>query len=93
MHITATEAKNRFGFVCSQAKREPVFVEKEGRVDSVILSVEQFDALFAAGQPKAVAERKLAFNREYSDWIKAHNEHFQAHGVWCDGLVAWKDSI
>jgi hypothetical protein len=28
MRVTATEAKNRFGSLCAQAKREPVFVEK-----------------------------------------------------------------
>ena len=31
MLVTATEAKNRFGYVCAQAKTEPVFVEKDGR--------------------------------------------------------------
>ena len=33
MQVTATEAKT-----------EPVFVEKDGRIDSVILSVQQFEA-------------------------------------------------
>ena len=28
MRVTATEPNNRFGNLCSQAKREPVFVEK-----------------------------------------------------------------
>ncbi|MDT7838147.1 hypothetical protein [Aquabacterium sp. OR-4] len=37
MRITATDAKNRFGQVSAQAKREPVFVEKAGRVDTVTL--------------------------------------------------------
>jgi len=41
MHITATEAKNKFGSICSAAKRSPVFVEKAGQVDTVILSVDQ----------------------------------------------------
>jgi len=31
MRVTATEAKNRFGSLCAQAKREPVFVEKAGQ--------------------------------------------------------------
>ena len=28
MRVTATEPNNRFGSLCSQGKREPVFVEK-----------------------------------------------------------------
>ena len=36
MQITATEAKNRFGYVCAQAKTGPVVIEKDGRPDSVI---------------------------------------------------------
>ena len=42
MRVTATEAKNRFGSLCAQAKREPVFVEKAGQIDTVILSAEQY---------------------------------------------------
>jgi ribosomal protein S11 len=45
MRVTATEAKNRFGSLCAQAKREPVFVEKSGQIDTVILSAEQYQAL------------------------------------------------
>ncbi len=30
MRVTATQAKNRFGAICTQAKTEPVFVEKDG---------------------------------------------------------------
>ena len=48
MQVTATEAKNRFGYICAQAKTEPVFIEKDGRIDSVILSVQQFEALKSA---------------------------------------------
>jgi PHD/YefM family antitoxin component YafN of YafNO toxin-antitoxin module len=41
MRVSATEAKNRFGSLCTQAKREPIFVEKAGHLDTVILSVAQ----------------------------------------------------
>ena len=37
MQVSATEAKNRFGYICAQAKTEPVFVEKDGRIATVIL--------------------------------------------------------
>ena len=42
MRVSATEAKNRFGSLCAQAKRAPVFVEKAGQLDTVILSAEQY---------------------------------------------------
>lgn len=93
MQITATQAKNRFGYVCAQAKLEPVFVEKDGRVDSVIVSVEQFKALQSAGQKKSLAQRKKEFNESYKDWIALQNQHFEQHGVWCDGLVAWTQDV
>lgn len=39
--MQVTEAKTRFGYVCAQAKAEPVFIEKDGRIDSVILAERQ----------------------------------------------------
>ncbi len=92
MQVTATQAKNRFGYVCAQAKSEPVFVEKDGRVDSVILSLEQFQALQLAGGNKSMALRKKEFNSAYKDWIADQNKHFDEHGLWCDGLVAWQEA-
>jgi PHD/YefM family antitoxin component YafN of YafNO toxin-antitoxin module len=92
MQVTATQAKNRFGYVCAQAKSEPVFVEKDGRVDSVILSLEQFQALQLAGGNKSMALRKKEFNEAYKDWIAVQNKHFDEHGLWCDGLVAWQEA-
>ena len=51
MRISATEAKNRFGHVCAHAKREPVFIEKAGHIDSVILSASDYQALLALLTP------------------------------------------
>lgn len=89
MQVTATEAKNRFGYVCAQAKTEPVFIEKDGRVDSVILSVEQFRVMQAAGEKKSMGRRRKEFNSAYGEWIALQNGHFEKHGLWCDGLVPW----
>ena len=89
MQVTATEAKNRFGYVCAQAKQSPVFVEKDGRVDSVILSVEQFQALQTATHTKSMAQRKKEFQETYKDWFAEQNALFEKHGLWCEGLVAW----
>ena len=37
MRVTATRSQEPFGSLCAQAKREPVFVEKAGQIDTVIL--------------------------------------------------------
>lgn len=89
MHVTATQAKNRFGYVCAQAKIEPVFVQKDGRVDSVIVSVEQFEALKSAGQKKSMAQRQKEFNEKYKDWIAEQNEFVEKFGIPGEELRPW----
>lgn len=89
MHVTATEAKNRFGQICAQAKRAPVFVEKGGCVDSVILSAEQFEALTAAAPPKSLAQRRQEFNETYKDWIAAQHALVEKCGVFGEEFRPW----
>ncbi len=91
MQVTATEAKNRFGHICAQAKAAPVIVEKDGRPDSVILSWAAYQALTQAQRAKTLAQRKREFNETYKDWIAEQNAHHEAHGLWCEGLVAWQE--
>lgn len=81
MRVTATEAKNRFGNLCTQAKREPVFVEKAGRLDTVILSAEQYQVLRAGQDKTSSMARKKAFEAEFGDWIAAQNARVEAHGI------------
>ncbi|MBH9551900.1 type II toxin-antitoxin system Phd/YefM family antitoxin [Inhella sp. 4Y17] len=89
MRVTATEAKNRFGSLCAQAKREPVFVEKAGQVDTVILSVEQYEKLSAAHDKAGLAARKKAFEVEYRDWIAAQNRRFETQDIPGADLRPW----
>ncbi len=90
MQVTATEAKNRFGYYCAQAKSEPVVVEKDGRPDTVLLDFEVFqDLQRQAREPRTLAERHQAFNETYGDWLQAQREDFERCGLWCDGLEAW----
>lgn len=89
MHVTATEAKNRFGSLCAQAKREPVFVEKAGRVDTVILSAEHYQALLAHHDKAGRAARKKAFETEFGDWIAMQNARVEADGIPGDDLRPW----
>ncbi len=91
MRVTATEAKNQFGSLCARAKTAPVIVEKGGKPDSVILSYEEFCALQSTRTSQTMAQRKRVFNETYGEWIDAQNEHFEKHGLWCDGLVSWME--
>jgi PHD/YefM family antitoxin component YafN of YafNO toxin-antitoxin module len=89
MRVSATEAKNRFGSLCAQAKRAPVFVEKAGQLDTVILSAEQYEALQAAHGTVDRATRKKAFEAEFGDWIAAQNDRFETHGIPGADLRPW----
>lgn len=86
MHVTATQAKNRFAYVCAQAKVAPVFIEKNGRIDSVILSAQDFEALKAASQTNSLAERQKAFNQTHKAWLVEQKARFEKNGLWCDDL-------
>ncbi len=89
MQVTATEAKNRFGSLCALAKREPVFVEKAGQIDSVILSLAHYQALQANQQTSTLSARKQAFESEFSEWIAAQNAWLEARGVPGEDLRPW----
>ena len=65
MCVSATEAKNRFGSLCAQAKREPVFVERAGQADTVILSAELYQALIARHDKASRTAREKAFEAEF----------------------------
>lgn len=82
MQVTATEAKNRFGYFCSQAKSEPVVVEKDGRPDTVLVSYEDFQALRAAAVPeKSTVQKKKEFYERYKEWFDMQNELVERHGI------------
>lgn len=88
MHVTATEAKNRFGHICALAKSEPVFIEKAGRIDSVILCASDYQALLTKKASTALSRQK-AFEAEYADWIAAQNAHVEAHDIPGEELRPW----
>jgi hypothetical protein len=89
MRVTATEAKNRFGSLCAQAKLGPVFVEKAGQVDTVILSAPHYQALQAGHDKAGRAACKNAFQAEFAGWIAAQNAWVDAHGVPGADLRPW----
>ena len=55
MQVSATRAKNRFGAICAKARIARVYVERDGRIDTVILSVQQFEALKLAADTRSFA--------------------------------------
>jgi PHD/YefM family antitoxin component YafN of YafNO toxin-antitoxin module len=89
MRVTATEAKNRFGAVCNSAKNAPVFVEKDGRIETVILSLEQFEALRSVNNDQSISVRRKQFEERYGAWLNQQNAQFEEVGLWCDGLRVW----
>lgn len=89
MQVTATEAKNRFGYFCGQAKSEPVIVEKDGRPDTVLLDYEQFQALKAACEKKSLAQRKKEFNEKYKDWIAEQHRIVEEFGIPGEDMRPW----
>jgi len=90
MQVTATEAKNRFGYYLSQVEREPVQVLKNDRVAAVMISAARYAQLEALEQRGSIEARRQAFRAQYGDWIEAQNAHVEAQGLWCDGLVPWQ---
>ncbi len=89
MQVTATEAKNRFGAICAQAKVGPVFVEKDGRIDTVIVSARHFSELQAVSHSETLAQRKTQFEQSHGTWITEQNQRFEANGLWCDDMRVW----
>jgi prevent-host-death family protein len=45
--IPATDAKNRFGEVLKAAEAGPVFIEKRGRCQAVVLALDDYQSLLA----------------------------------------------
>ena len=89
MQVTATEAKNRFGFLCARAKSEPVIVEREGRPDTVLIGYDEYQALKAAVDRKSLARRKKEFNEKYKDWIAEQHRIVEEHGVFGAEYRLW----
>jgi prevent-host-death family protein len=88
MRVTATEAKNRFGALCAQAKREPVIVEKAGLPDTVLMSYDEFQRLHCPSAAEA-AGRQEWFSTTYKDWIDAHNDLVEKYGVFGEEYRPW----
>ena len=88
MRVTATDAKNRFGALCQQAKLAPVVVEKAGEPDTVLLSFAHYQRLLAPAVA-TVAARRRQFNQQHAAWLGVHQQQHDAQGLWNDDLRVW----
>lgn len=89
MQLTATEAKNRFGHCLSQAKISPVRIEKNGRLEALIVSAEQYADLerrAAGAKPKMT---QAEFSETYKDWIAEQNARVEKYGVFGQEYRPW----
>ena len=89
MQISATEAKNRFGYYLGQAELEPVHIMKNDRVAGVIVSAARFAELEALEQKKSMAQRKREFNETYKEWIAEQNDLVERVGVFGEEFRPW----
>ena len=89
MHVGTNEAKTRSGSLGAQAKREPVLVKEASRIDTVILSAEQYSATVAQHEDISRAARKKTFEAGFGDWIAAQNAYFETYGIPGADLRPW----
>ena len=89
MNVTATEAKNRLGQVLEQAQTRPVFIEKSGRRHSVVLSIDQYEALLRGRQRGAAPDAGKRFYAQYKAWVDEQARHFDKHGVFGEEFRTW----
>ncbi|CAN5720235.1 hypothetical protein BH11PSE8_BH11PSE8_35920 [soil metagenome] len=91
MNFTATEAKNRLGQVLEEARNRPVFIEKAGRPHSVVIGIDQYEALLLASQRGAGsgADAGKRFYAQYKDWVDEQNRLVDKFGVFGEEFRPW----
>jgi len=66
-----------------------VFVEKAGQLDTVILSVEHYQALQVRQDKASRAARKSVFEAEFGEWIADQNARVESSGIPGADLRPW----
>lgn len=71
-HVTATEAKNKFGELLETVNKEPVFIQKNGRDVAVLMSKADFEARDQRAAKKALVQKLHEESMdEYADVYQA----------------------
>lgn len=86
--IPATEAKNRFGEVLKAAEAGPVFIEKRGRYQAVVLALNDYQSLLARN--RTPDEARLDALRKEFDKLYARMQSRRARRA-TDRLLAASD--
>ncbi len=90
MHVSATEAKNKFGKMLDACQHSPVVIEKAGRRRGVLLSATQYDQLVAkAPQVPGTPTPGEKFYSEYKDWVDMQNELVAKSGIFGEEYRVW----
>ena len=90
MHVSATEAKNKFGQMLDECQHHPVIIEKAGRRRGVLMSAAQYDQLVAKPPPVPGAQTPgEKFYAEYKEWVDMQNELVEKHGVFGEEYRVW----
>jgi prevent-host-death family protein len=89
--LNATDARKRLGRLIDEAQREPVAIERNGRVVAYVLSPDQFQALQAARRQHAdaIAEGWNAVEQRVGSFADTHAPGFLSSqetgkGLWGD---------
>lgn len=90
MHVSATEAKNKFGQMLDACQHHPVIIEKAGRRHGVLMSARHYDQLVAKA-PEAPGNQTSGekFYSEYKDWVDMQNDLVAKFGVFGEEYRVW----
>jgi hypothetical protein len=83
------QARSRFCARCAQAKDGPVFIQKAGQLDTVDLSVAQYESLTDRLDSGGVAARRKAFEAEFRAWITGQIAWVETNGMPGGDLRPW----
>lgn len=89
--IPATDAKNRFGEVLKAAETGPVFIEKHGRYQAVVLAVDDYQSLLARN--RTPDEARLEALRKEFDRLYARMQSQRSRSVTNRFLAASDEEI
>jgi prevent-host-death family protein len=68
--VTSTEAQNQFGKLIEDAKKEPVMIQKNGRDQVVVLSVDEFNKITNERDVNPLVKNSL--ERSLKRWDKLY---------------------
>jgi len=72
--INATSAKNRFGEILRMAEKDPVYILKHGKANTVVVSASQYEVLTRSRRTKedeTLDELRTEFNEMYAQMQEA----------------------